>query len=385
MRSYSHLNSAQQVLEQYRGEMPLAEWLRQFFRQHKKYGSKDRKIIAGLCYAYYRLGGAAKNLTVEEGLLTAIFLTTTNPHPVLAELRPEWNDAITQSLEEKLSLLQLPNGLEGLFPFSDELSPAIDADAFTASLLIQPDLFLRLRPGHAAQVEGSLQAAGIPFTRIKDDCLALPNGTKTEELIAIDRDAVVQDLSSQEVINPYIQHSEKDPQTIWDCCAASGGKSILFYDRYPRAELTVSDIRESIIANLRKRFERAGITRYRSFLADLSSPSFKPPRTFDLVICDAPCSGSGTWGRTPEQLRFFKKEEIERYAQLQRKIARKAAAGVGAQGKLLYITCSVFKKENEDAVAWIEKETGLKALSMDYFRGYHRRSDTLFAALFSAL
>ncbi|HYK56845.1 MAG TPA: Fmu (Sun) domain-containing protein, partial [Flavisolibacter sp.] len=103
---------------------------------------------------------------------------------------------------------------------------------------------------------------------------------------------------------------------------------------------------------------------------------------FDLVICDAPCSGSGTWSRTPEQLKFFKKEKIEQYAQLQKSIALNAAKSVKLQGYFLYITCSVFKKENEEVVAFIKANTPLQLVSSKYFMGYDRRADTLFAALF---
>jgi 16S rRNA (cytosine967-C5)-methyltransferase len=93
--------------------------------------------------------------------------------------------------------------------------------------------------------------------------------------------------------------------TLWDCCAASGGKSILAYDQFSSLKLTVSDVRASILSNLRKRFERAGIRHYASFVADITSPRFQLNKTFDIVLCDVPCSGSGTWSRTPEQLSFF--------------------------------------------------------------------------------
>ena len=157
----------------------------------------------------------------------------------------------------------------------------------------------------------------------------------------------------------------------------------MLHDRFPNTQLTVSDVRESILHNLRNRFGRAGIRGYQSFVADVASKDFGPDKKFDVIICDAPCSGSGTWGRTPEQLRFFRKEKIEHYSSLQKAIAANAATCLKSGGAFLYITCSVFKKENEDVVETIIQQTPLQLIKQHYFGGYEEKADTLFAALFS--
>ena len=78
------------------------------------------------------------------------------------------------------------------------------------------------------------------------------------------------------------QHIQEESHLkAWDCCAASGGKSILLKDKFPRVQLTVSDIRETILRNLRQRFQRAGIKDYHAFVADLSKPSFLIIKKFD--------------------------------------------------------------------------------------------------------
>ena len=71
-RSYAHFNTAVHLIENYKADMPLRHYLQQYFSQHKKHGSKDRKQIAHLCYSYYRLGYALKELPVEERLKAAI-------------------------------------------------------------------------------------------------------------------------------------------------------------------------------------------------------------------------------------------------------------------------------------------------------------------------
>jgi 16S rRNA (cytosine967-C5)-methyltransferase len=195
----------------------------------------------------------------------------------------------------------------------------------------------------------------------------------------------VQDLSSQQVLSQLtdVLTPSDVAFTAWDCCAASGGKSILLHDTYPRVKLSVTDVRKSILHNLRVRFERAGIKSYTSTVADVAAPDFRETSVFDLVLCDAPCSGSGTWGRTPEQLRLFKETEIERYASLQETIAARAAKQVKAGGYFLYITCSVFGRENEAVVESIQKKTALRLMAMRYYKGYEQKADTLFAALFT--
>jgi 16S rRNA (cytosine967-C5)-methyltransferase len=143
-------------------------------------------------------------------------------------------------------------------------------------------------------------------------------------------------------------------------------------------------VRKSILQNLSNRFLRAGIKDYRSFIADSATTNTHVRVPYDLIICDAPCSGSGTWSRSPEQLYFFTKDKIDYYSNLQKRIVKNVSRFLAANGHLLYITCSVFEKENEDVVAWVQQHTNLKARSTTYYKGYNIKGDTLFVALFSA-
>jgi 16S rRNA (cytosine967-C5)-methyltransferase len=193
----------------------------------------------------------------------------------------------------------------------------------------------------------------------------------------------VQDLNSQRAGELLSSPSYQPLTKVWDCCAASGGKSIMAYDIIANIQLTVSDIRPSIIHNLKARFEQADIKNYISFVADLTQPTSNIPNSpFDLLICDAPCSGSGTWGRTPEQLYFFREEEIARYSNLQKEILTNVIQFIKPGGHVLYITCSVFKKENEEVVEYLKKQFQLTLLKMELLKGYDKKADTLFAALF---
>ena len=79
---------------------------------------------------------------------------------------------------------------------------------------------------------------------------------------------------------------------------------------------------------------------------------------------------------------FFKEGLIDEYAVKQKQIAANASALLQTGGLFFYITCSVFKNENEDVAKFLEKENGLKLLHMEYLKGYHMQADTLFVAVF---
>jgi 16S rRNA (cytosine967-C5)-methyltransferase len=199
-----------------------------------------------------------------------------------------------------------------------------------------------------------------------------------------DRDVVVQDLSSQRtghLVANALSHVGEGAR-VWDCCAASGGKSIMTYDLDPSIDLTVSDVRPAILHNLSGRFERAGIKKYRSFVTDLSSEK-RRNELYDVVIADVPCSGSGTWGRTPEELFFFSSAKLERYKDLQQKITTNVAGNIRPGGVLLYFTCSVFRDENENMVEYIQNNTKLELTSMEMVSGWESKADTMFMSMFT--
>jgi 16S rRNA (cytosine967-C5)-methyltransferase len=391
MRYHSYLNSAKKIITAYAGKEPFSVFLKKYFSANKKYGSRDRKQIATLCYNFYRLGKALPGNSVEERIFTGIFLCEQSGNDFLNFHRPEWNELISKPLAEKISFAGLTIG--NVFPWTGELSDGIDLPQFQLSFFEQPDLFLRIRPGHKSTVIKKLQDARLQFEMHDEDCIALPNATKLGAILDLDKEVVVQDHNSQRVLdflkNPisgiqYPVSSDQHPVSVWDCCAASGGKSILALDFLDgKIELTVSDIRGSILSNLKKRFETAGIKNYKSFIEDLSTFNFQPSTfNFQLIICDAPCTGSGTWSRTPEQLCFFKEEMLSEFSDRQKKIVSNVIPQLQKDGLFIYITCSVFKKENEELVNYIKEKFHLQLLQMELLKGYDKKADTMFTAVF---
>jgi 16S rRNA (cytosine967-C5)-methyltransferase len=382
VKYYSHLNTAVSILEMYKGQEPFTHFLRTFFTHRSKYGSRDRKQIAQLCYSFFRLGKAGLSLLPEDRILTAYFLCATYSDELLQFLKPAWHEFSSMKPGNKLLALHTPFGIPDIFPWKEELSEGIDHSGFCESFLIQPSLFLRIRPGKEKAVLLKLTGATIPFLQPMANCIELSNATNIDELLHVNKEVVVQDYSSQSVGQLMNKLKELPaPVSVWDCCAASGGKSILALDTLGNINLAVSDVRESILSNLKKRFSEAGITSYKSFVANLQSKFISPKSKFDLVIADVPCTGSGTWSRTPEQLYYFDTNKIEEYAIKQEKITSAVIPFIKPGGYLLYITCSVFKKENEDRVNDILARYPFRLIEMQVIKGYDKKADSMFAAL----
>ena len=389
MKFDNQLRHATHIIDTYKGGTPLHVWLKDFFRLNKQMGSRDRKQLSTLVYSFYRLGHAANHLSVKDRFLTGLFLCTDQPSDLLGYFNPGYNEAIAKPLDEKIAVTDI--NPTDIFPWTNELSVAIDQAAFSRSFLRQPDLFLRIRPGYEQAVRAKLgeqavheKAAAAEF--IPPSALRLPNGFKVEEHFTPDKEVVIQDYSSQRVAE-FLRHeiaadAPEPPHSFWDACAASGGKSILAHDLYPDMDLTVSDVRESILKNLRTRFQAAGIKKYHTFLADLTRDDIVNLPVVHLVLADVPCTGSGTWGRTPEDLFFFKPDTIQRYQLLQRKILANIATLLAPGATLVYCTCSVFKKENEEMAAFLREGFHLQQESMESLTGYPHHADTLFAARF---
>jgi 16S rRNA (cytosine967-C5)-methyltransferase len=384
-RHHSYITSATKIIETAKEGEPLMHHLKKSFAVNKKFGSKDRKNISSLCYNFYRIGNAQKNKTIEERILAATFLCNNTSNDLLATLAPDFNAQIKLSVEKKCALLNI--NTKHIFPFENELGHEIDKTSFAYSFLQQPLFFVRIRPKKMVEVIEKLVAAKVTFEEINTSCLALPQGTKLEELFLLNKEVVVQDRNSQQVFN-YLQKPEvflaKD-STVWDCCAASGGKSILLHDMlHGHVDLHVSDVRAHMLNNLRTRFKEAGIKKYHAFTADLMNDSKKnAEKKYDIIVCDAPCTGSGTWARTPEQLAFFSVKKITEFVDMQKTIASNTIASLNKSGLFFYITCSAFKKENEEVVAYLKEKFHLQVLQMEYLKGYNMQADTMFVAVLS--
>jgi 16S rRNA (cytosine967-C5)-methyltransferase len=379
----NQLRHATRIIETYQGDQPLHVWLKDFFRANKQMGSRDRKTLSDLVYSFYRLGHSLNKTPIPDRLLAGLFICVDKYSELLEHFHPDWDEKISLPIRDKIAFFQTQVAgadfhVTDIFPWKDELAETIDHETFCLSFLRQPDLFIRIRPGHEQTVRAKLAAVGefIPPSTVR-----LPNGFKIEDVFTPDKEIVIQDYSSQQVAE-YLT-IPRPPEFFWDACAASGGKSILAYDLYPNLHIIASDIRAPILKNLKARFATAGIQRYLTFLADLGTQP--PPASAagaDLILADVPCTGSGTWSRTPEALYFFNPGSIPKYRDLQRSILSHIAPHLAPDATLVYCTCSVFKKENEEMTEWIRATFNLQQETRGTITGYNNHADTLFAARF---
>ena len=359
------------IIEQYRGDLPLAHFLKNYFKQYPILGSRDRKLLSALAYTWYR---CAKGIKGEEWL-----------NDLMAEWLNDKNKLADFSLAAWLNdhNEEFPFNPDTLFPFDIALSPGISKPEWLGSMMVQPNLFIRIRKDKGKLIS-LLNGQQIPFTFITDNCLSLPNGAKIDPLLPPDT-YVVQDASSQQTGTFF--HPKKN-EVWYDCCSGAGGKSLLLKDMEPGVRLTISDARESIIHNLKQRFKQY---RHELPVAHVTDVTNKDQldkalgsKLFDNIICDAPCSGSGTWARTPEQLYFMDLAIVEKYSAIQRKIAVNVAHHLKPGGRLIYITCSVFKKENEDVVTEITKQTDLKLVESQLINGISNKADCMFVTVLTS-
>jgi 16S rRNA (cytosine967-C5)-methyltransferase len=350
-------------------------------------GSTDRRIASRLLYNYFRLGKALPDAQPEERLFIAEFLCNTQINSFLQHFKPEWAACVDFDTDKKIDLIKTSFpafALEDIFPWTTQLSSGIDKEVFLKSFFVQPDLFIRVQKGFETQVKAALAAAEVIFKDEGKNCLSLPNGTRLETIFPNQHWFEVQDLSSQSTAAFFKPHKWEN---WWDACAASGGKSLLLHDLEPTVKLVVSDIRESVLSNLDERFRLAGLNKYQVKLLDLTQNNdlLLHDYTFDGIILDAPCSGSGTWGRTPEMISQFDDHKIEFFQRLQKSIVRNVVKYLKPGKPLIYITCSAFKVENEDAVNFMVKELGLKLEESKVLTGYEAKADTMFVARLSPL
>lgn len=372
----------------YAGDVPLAHVLKTHFQKHPALGSRDRKLLSALLYAWHRCGKGLsfrkQNAnTDDQELMQAALLLTHQPGLTHRLLPPHWLAAAADALPEQTAFLATQGidfELEKLLPQDIVFSLGIDRKDWLISMLSQPRLFLRVRRQHA-RIEALLHQAGIAHEWLTKDCLALPNRTQVEKLLPASS-YVIQDISSQQT-GAYMHPAAGEDW--WDVCAGAGGKSLLLADKQREVQLTASDVRARILQNLENRFRQYQLPLPRMCIIDAANEADTRQKlggeTFDGIICDVPCSGSGTWARTPENLYFFRPETLDHYTQKQSAILNQAARRLRPGGRLIYITCSVFQAENEMVVQRLQAQQPMEILAQQLINGLKKEADSLFVTL----
>lgn len=155
-------------------------------------------------------------------------------------------------------------------------------------------------------------------------------------------------------------------EQVLDFCAGGGGKSLaLAAQMHNRGQVYAFDDQGRRLTPIYPRLERAGARNIQvraprggaDVLADLEARC-------DLVLVDAPCTGTGTWRRHPDAKWRLAPGALEQRLREQQELLAKAARFVRASGRLVYVTCSLLRDENEDQVAaFLAEHSGFSAVA----------------------
>ena len=311
-----------------------------YFKTRRYAGSKDRRAVRELVFGAIRRSGerpasgraAMAGLSTGEPELAALFDGSAHgPGPLTED-------------EERAEATVLPEWLK------PELSPLVTAEEWPALLNRAP---LDLRCNIASTTcEAMLEAfEGAVPTPMSPWGIRLPSDSKIDETPSFLNGLVeVQDEGSQLIA---LACQPRDEMRIVDLCAGAGGKALALAAAAPGAEILACDTSRTRLANLPPRAERAVAKfdirlldggREAQQLADWQGQA-------EVVLVDAPCSGSGTWRRNPEGRWRLTPARLGRVAALQARLLEIAAPLVKPGGSLVYAVCSILEREGAGQIS----------------------------------
>lgn len=369
---------------------PFAIYLKKYFRANPKLGSRDRKNIRQLCYAWFRLGNAGNEYADVKRMAIALFLSYQQIDGFSERIFKDENLLSSLALHPKskldllMQLYSVKIDLTEIFPLIDLIESELPLDDFIADGFLRRNLWIRINKKFESQTLAFFESNKLEFKIHSSSNLSVQLPDDFDVMSSepfINGWIEIQDLSSQLLGSHYTPQSNEK----WlDACAASGGKSLQLLDNEPKIDLTVTDIRESILTNLQLRFKRNHIANYRSKVVDWAGANNHACQSelesFDAIIADVPCSGSGTWARTPEQKSSMTSEKLKQYTDLQYKISSNLLAALNQGGVLYYSTCSVYRNENTDVINKLINNHCLDLIEQKIISGIGTNADTMYFA-----
>ncbi len=354
--------------------IPLDRALRNIFRAHREYGSRDRSFFSALSFAYFRWLGWIIELPIKERIIASWLLDDLSEHPAI-KLLMQQSKCFTFELEhctEKNTLFEKAIWLKKAFPSLSERMPSqllpewCIKELFIPEDISQQEHILNCIKSFQKRVPTWFRSRAIMdvnsiIQQIKQfdyslkqhpqltQAMYLENPKKPDTYCTIpqellkDNAIVIQDVASQCVG----MLCEPNPKELWwDACAGAGGKSLLLADLMKNeCKIVATDIRAEILEEFKKRMLPSDNDTIKIYQHDAMQG---PPKNmmFDGVLVDAPCSGSGTWHRAPDARWRTGEAAINQFTEMQQGLLMKVANYVKSGGKLVYSTCTIFTKEN---------------------------------------
>jgi 16S rRNA (cytosine967-C5)-methyltransferase len=310
-----------------------------YFKARRYAGSKDRRAVRELVYRAIRRSGerpasgraAMLGIAQEEAELLALFNGA--PHA----------PASPGPGEEAASASAAPSWLVQRF------DPLLDAPEFDALLERAPlDVRVNRLKGTREEARAGLpEAEPTPLSPIG---LRLPDGFAVDDHPLYDSGVIeVQDEGSQLL---SLACAAQPGMTVVDLCAGAGGKTLaLAAEMANRGRIIASDTDRGRLSRLAPRAGRAGVTIVEQHLlnpgAEMETLA-ELKGVADIVLVDAPCSGTGTWRRNPESRWRLDPQRLSRLVNLQAHLLGLAAELVRPGGHLVYAVCSLLKEEGRD-------------------------------------
>jgi len=354
------------LLFEYDGGTPFHLYLKSCFKENKNWGSTDRKRYRSACYYFWRNAFGVSRQSPE------IILNWLQTHftPEMENMESNSNYNPYQSLDQYLS-------------------QNITTDLLTPWFIKEPLVWLSNGNITLKGLQGQLIKAGITIEQTHGNAIAVSGQVNLNPWVD-NGNAYIQDISSQTAMDWTTQpmaaycHANSD---VWDCCSGAGGKSISLLKQFPTTKLTCSDVRSNILENLKQRFQLLGLKQPNVFIAPLngyndSLNSKDSSRTYNVILADVPCSGSGTWRRNPENLHYFDPQTIEQFAERQLSIIQNVLPSLAVGGYLVYLTCSVFAAENENNIKQImQSNDNLQLVSEKFCGGIDLHGDFIYRSV----
>jgi len=215
---------------------------------------------------------------------------------------------------------------------------------------LHPPMTLRVncRKAGVQDALGQLERAGIAAQRVGPAALQLARPVPVRELPGFEQGLVsVQDLAAQYAA-PLLDLAPG--QRVLDACAAPGGKAAHILELYD-VDLLALDQDAQRLERARGNLARLGLAAELSAADAGALRSWWDGRPFDRILLDAPCTGSGVVRRHPDAKWLRRPQDIPQLAAQQSRLLDAVWQTLAADGKLLYVTCSVFRAETESPIA----------------------------------
>lgn len=362
MRPAARLQSAIELLDAIiiaakEGGASADQLAKRFFAERRYAGSKDRRAVRELAWqAIRRFGERPENAR-------SAFVALADEDAGLADLfdGSDYGPAAISPEEPRAKGGPLP---QWIMP---NLSNLIEGHERTA-LLERAPLDIRVNALKTTREDVAAQFPEAVILPQSPYALRLPTGYQVESHpLLLDGFAEIQDLGSQLIADSC---NAKPDMTVLDLCAGAGGKTLALAAAMQNSgQLVASDTNRNRLDQLKPRANRAGATfvqtrllnpgRESEMLADLAG-------ICDIVLIDAPCSGSGTWRRNPETRWRLDPVRLERVLSEQAKLLEIGAEMVASGGHLVYAVCSIIENEGRGQVArFLDAHKGWQAVSQD--------------------